>query len=1046
MPQSLRIKAARHIPSTLSPVPTFYLCQDFVDGFCRRGEQCLKSHEICVIENDNQQAPLIETDAKFLSLGPRKTVHVKDLFEDDGPGHLSKLGPRHNNDHVSIKDIRILPTTDEILASRSPYMPRNDPYSQHHLPCGQDRLLDVQFRLLRYESTEAIIDACYHASQQLSQLVSQPPVTNYDDRLVTPKGFRYSLFRDVAFEDVRFSDQKGVCFRMSFACPKALRGRRMGPSGHLEDGMLVALLGLDNHHLLSVIFMEIYQRQTTDAMKPLTGNDLREGSDVDSVRHLLHQKTGLQRAKFVLAEIPKALYAGFSWTLRQLQSQYGSNDKIAFLSSIAPCTAGSSPIVSAPRYTEESAFNFNVDTLCKDGTLGVGPSLALKPSDVLADISVQTSYIDSLCNKTTLDRGQATAFFLGIALTKVLLASRGHVSRKPILVVCMTNHALDSFLEDLRNAGISKLARLGSNSKETWTKEIQMFALQRRLKKTSFERTNSHIAHHQVEGLTTEGISWCESLNNESLSWPAVRDHLREKYPKVLDRFAGLERVDESTLSDIRLARKAGGFAFEYWTAGGDIKDIDRLLEHFSTMLGNERFSDDIVIRDGNALTRVWTTLEGNAATMARASIVDDIWRMPMSERQQLVQKWKDEIDPRTILDRAAEIHRRLQAAVARKYQARSDIDMRCLGEQDVIGMTTTACAMHWSTLRKLGIQVVICEEAGEVMEAQSLCTLFPSVEHAISIGDPLQLRPQVNEQALSLETDTGSSYRLDESLMERMMLPSIPGVHAIQTSRLNTQRRMHPEIADIMRATLYPYLQDHESTYHRAPVAGMADRVWWFDHQVLEDKADSRSVQAKSFSNTFEIEMVAGLVDYLVNTNEYDFKDITIITPYNGQLAALTQRLSSICSLWLSEEDREKLLDEGLIEAENIQIGAKIEIELGNMLKLATIDSFQGEESKIVIFSTVRSNFEGRVGFLRTPNRINVGCSRAKDGFFIIGNSSLMRSVVMWQQIAEELIAKGKIGPYFRACCPRHTGEIYTVHVPEQWAEIPECKIPCDA
>ena len=43
--------------------------------------------------------------------------------------------------------------------------------------------------------------------------------------------------------------------------------------------------------------------------------------------------------------------------------------------------------------------------------------------------------------------------------------------------------------------------------------------------------------------------------------------------------------------------------------------------------------------------------------------------------------------------------------------------------------------------LDNLGIQTVICEEAGEVMEAQTTCTLFPSVEHAIAIGDPLQLR-----------------------------------------------------------------------------------------------------------------------------------------------------------------------------------------------------------------------------------------------------------------------------------------------------------------
>ena len=61
---------------------------------------------------------------------------------------------------------------------------------------------------------------------------------------------------------------------------------------------------------------------------------------------------------------------------------------------------------------------------------------------------------------------------------------------------------------------------------------------------------------------------------------------------------------------------------------------------------------------------------------------------------------------------------------------------------------------------------------------------------------------------ALSLETELGALYRLDESLMERMMLPSTPGTEPIASSRLNIQRRMHPEIADLMRATLYPYLE----------------------------------------------------------------------------------------------------------------------------------------------------------------------------------------------------------------------------------------------
>lgn len=83
------------------------------------------------------------------------------------------------------------------------------------------------------------------------------------------------MFRDVTFEDVIFNPHRGIMFRLSFACPVALRGKRMGLSDHLEEGMLVAMIGLDDSSSLSIAFMEIYQRQTTEAMRPRTGNDLR---------------------------------------------------------------------------------------------------------------------------------------------------------------------------------------------------------------------------------------------------------------------------------------------------------------------------------------------------------------------------------------------------------------------------------------------------------------------------------------------------------------------------------------------------------------------------------------------------------------------------------------------------------------------------------------------------------------------------------------------------------------------------------------------------
>ena len=91
----------------------------------------------------------------------------------------------------------------------------------------------------------------------------------------TPKGVRYSLFRDIAFEEQIMGFKSAVTFRVSFTCPKALRGLRLGPSKHLEEGMLVALIGLDEVGALSTTFMVIEQRQTTFAMKPRTGNNLR---------------------------------------------------------------------------------------------------------------------------------------------------------------------------------------------------------------------------------------------------------------------------------------------------------------------------------------------------------------------------------------------------------------------------------------------------------------------------------------------------------------------------------------------------------------------------------------------------------------------------------------------------------------------------------------------------------------------------------------------------------------------------------------------------
>ena len=47
--------------------------------------------------------------------------------------------------------------------------------------------------------------------------------------------------------------------------------------------------------------------------------------------------------------------------------------------------------------------------------------------------------------------------------------------------------------------------------------------------------------------------------------------------------------------------------------------------------------------------------------------------------------------------------------------------------------------------MQGLSPKVLLVEEAGQVMEAHILGSLVPSIEHLILIGDPLQLRPTLN-------------------------------------------------------------------------------------------------------------------------------------------------------------------------------------------------------------------------------------------------------------------------------------------------------------
>jgi superfamily I DNA and/or RNA helicase len=68
------------------------------------------------------------------------------------------------------------------------------------------------------------------------------------------------------------------------------------------------------------------------------------------------------------------------------------------------------------------------------------------------------------------------------------------------------------------------------------------------------------------------------------------------------------------------------------------------------------------------------------------------------------------------------------------------------------------------------------------------------------------------------------------------------------------------------------------------------------------------------------------------------------------------------------------------------------IPAELRRLIKIDTVDSYQGKENRVVILSTVRNNPQQNPGFLRSANRINVAMSRAMERLVIVGAASMWK------------------------------------------------------
>lgn len=121
-------------------------------------------------------------------------------------------------------------------------------------------------------------------------------------------------------------------------------------------------------------------------------------------------------------------------------------------------------------------------------------------------------------------------------------------------------------------------------------------------------------------------------------------------------------------------------------------------------------------------------------------------------------------------------------------------------------------------------MEVIVVEEAAAVLESQIVASFSPSTKHIILIGDHVQLRPKVNEYNIAIHNG------FEISMFERLIRLGCP------FARLTTQRRMHPEICELITPSIYSRLDNAPSVSSYPEVSGIQHRMVFIAHTMPED------------------------------------------------------------------------------------------------------------------------------------------------------------------------------------------------------------------
>ncbi|KAF2163371.1 hypothetical protein M409DRAFT_68628 [Zasmidium cellare ATCC 36951] len=604
----------------------------------------------------------------------------------------------------------------------------------------------------------------------------------------------------------------------------------------------------------------------------------------------------------------------------------------------------------------------------------------------------------------------------------------------PIIIACQTNHAIDQILRHIAQFE-PEFVRLGGRSKDkevikkrtlyevrNLTAESPpagcMFGMARKkmadmekefaLVLTPLMPNQKPLDHRTLENFKLLTTPQADSLESGASQW--VQDKKSNPYEARSPFLIWLG--DKLVPVPAKQEREEFGFDFE---------EVDLEFEQIKETEAENAKDDE----EFEHLTGTYLPLADNftcrpvpgSDTKIKDLLKDkDMWKIPEAKRPSIYRYLQAELK-KQITTSVRDISKRYNEQVEKRRIGYWERDENVLKRQRVIGMTTTGFSKYRALISALQPKTILIEEAAETLESPVAVACIPSLQNLVLVGDHQQLRPHTQ-----VRVHEGEPYYLNVSLFERLVNNNV------EFDTLIKQRRMIPEIRRLLFPIYGAKITDHQSVISpaiRPPVPGMGGvNSFFFTHQWSEQRD-----QQMSSLNPMEAEMVVGLFTHLVY-NGMDSEDITVLTFYNGQ--------------------RKRILADLRRQLE------------GRKFNVVTVDSYQGEENKIVILSLVRSNENNQIGFLNVDNRVCVALSRAQCGFYIFGNGLLLhRNSATWKSVIEIMAAKKhdqtkairkdipptqpvRIGSSFPVRCSNHD-RLVEIEEPDGWEKLlGGCDQPC--